>query len=86
MDNYGARLEHRTSRGNGLLHLACEGGALDVAQLLLDEYQYVTRGGGYLYPRGDSVGAPLVCRVLDSCLAWFVTGSAFYPSSRVLFF
>ena len=35
---YGARLDTVTNLKSGLLHVACEAGALDVARVLLEEH------------------------------------------------
>ena len=38
VEKHGARLDTQTSRKSGLLHVACEAGAIDVVKLLLDEH------------------------------------------------
>lgn len=38
VEKHGARLDTVTANESGLLHVACEAGAFDVAKLLLEDY------------------------------------------------
>lgn len=43
VERHGANLETLTTNKNGLLHVACEAGALDIAKLLLEDHGCVLR-------------------------------------------